>query len=113
MKIICVNKCYDGRKVYEIGESKEIPDGSPVPAHFRSADAIPEPKVTPTRINPMEPVVFKQNQPVVPNGGMATGLNVSIVNPMPTAGAEAIRKAQAINTEEVSVLKTRGRPRKT
>lgn len=115
-KIICTTKCFDGRKVYDVGEFKLIDDNAQVPAYFRlDAEAPRVEAAAPKRFNPMEPVTYKINQPVVPRGGMATGLSSAPIKAMPTAGSIAAEKAQEKDAEETSVLqpliKRRGRPR--
>lgn len=117
-KIVCVQKCYDGKRIWEQGDTREILDNAAIPGHFALLGGKPEVVIAPARYNPMEPVVFKQNHPVVPRGGMATGLASAEIKPMVTAGSEAIRKAkeaeESSNKESVlqKIIKPRGRPRK-
>lgn len=118
-KVVCVVKCYDGKKVWEVGESKVIADGVPVPAHFKFAEDIKP--VEPPKLNdPMKPINAKPGEILTPKGGMGAGLGILRVNPMPTAGSEAIRKAKEAElvSKEPSVLqniikRAPGRPKKS
>jgi hypothetical protein len=111
-KIVCVKKCFGfQRRLWEPGQTVEIADNDQIPPHFQFGGSLAPIVKDPNVYNPMEPIVVKLNQPVIPRGGMATGLKVGVVESMPTAGSEALKKAQEVKVEEIPVLKRRGRPR--
>ena len=116
-KIICIRKCYDGKRVWDVDQVATVSDDHVVTKHFRLESEPAPVKIIPKMKDIMAPVTLKPNQPVVPVGGMAAGMKLDEVKPMVTAGSEAIRKANEAKKQETSVLqpiiKTRGRPRKT
>ena len=116
-KIVCITKCFDGKKVWEQGEQKTISDNDAIPAYFKLLEDI-KPVEPPKREDPMKPITLKFGEIPSPKGGMASGVGILKIGQMPTASSEAIRKEKELqeNSEEKSVLqeiiKKRGRPRK-
>lgn len=98
MKYKCVNKCYFGKRVYEVGEIAEF-DSLPS-RHFviyNEGDVVSKPVVR----DIMAAIPYEFGKFVKPDGGMGAKIDIDVPKPMQTAGSVKAETIGVAVTQEL------------